>query len=130
PPPPGAYDQSCNGGVPAYGGGDSFVTKLNSSGTALVYSTYIGGSLNDPVWATSIAIDECGNAYVTGGTDSVDFPTTPGAYDRTYNGNQDGWVAKLNSSGSNLAYSTYLGGTGQDSTYYFSAIAVDSSGKA
>ena len=59
-----------------------------------------------------IAVDGRGRAYVTGRTSSADYPTTPGAFDRTFNGSCDAFVTKLNASGSALAYSTFLGGTG------------------
>jgi hypothetical protein len=117
---------------PAYGGGyDGFVTELNSSGSALVYSTYLGGS--DWEQANHIAVDSSGSAYVTGITQSTDFPTTPGAFQTVCNGGsgcstyQDAFVAKLNPSGTALVYSTYLGGSNYDGGY---GIAVDSSGNA
>ena len=103
------------------GATDVFVTKLNSSGS-LVYSTYLGGSRPD--WGYGIAVDSSGNAYVTGLTDSTDFPTTQNAFQRTFIG--DAFVTKLNPSGS-LVYSTYLGGSGMD---WGRGIAVDSSGNA
>src|SRR5437870_4048506 len=87
---------------------DAFVTKLNPTGSALVYSTYLGGvDVND---ALSIAVDAAGNAYVTGQTTSHDFPTTPGAFSRTSGGANDAFVTKLNATGSALVYSTYPGG--------------------
>jgi hypothetical protein len=106
-----------------YGGGiDAFVTKLNAAGSALVYSTYLGGSNYD--YAYGIAIDAPGNAYVTGLTDSADFPTTPGAFQTTY---AEIFVSKLSAAGSALVYSTFLGGGVYDSGY---SIAVDASGNA
>ena len=68
----------------AYGGGagDGFVTKLNDTGTAFAYSTYVGGAGED--WGNGIAVDAAGNAYVTGRTYSADFPTTAGAFDTTW----------------------------------------------
>ncbi len=105
------------------GSDDAFVTKLNATGSALVYSTYLGGTLDDDAFA--IAVDSAGNAYVTGGTESTDFPTTAGAFDTTHNGLADVFVTKLNVAGSTLAYSTYLGGTGSEAAR---AIAVDPSG--
>ena len=102
---------------------DAFVTKLNSSGTALVYSTYLGGTALD--WAYDIAIDNFGNAYVAGGTESNNFPTTAGAYDETFNGASDAFVAKLNAAGSALIFSTYLGGNHVDGA---NGIALDFSG--
>ncbi|NMO95095.1 SBBP repeat-containing protein [Paenibacillus lemnae] len=118
PTTPGAFDTS--------GESDAFITKLNSNGSALVYSTYLGGRSNIDI-SYSIAVDESGNAYVTGLTQSDDFPTTPGAYDVTFNGLEDAFVTKLNSSGSALVYSTYLGGSGIDEGY---GIAVDILGNA
>ena len=91
----------------------------------LVYSTYLGGSGEER--GLGIAVDGAGNAYVTGYTGSTDFPATPGAYDTTYNGGYDGFVAKLDGSGTALVYATYLGGSGGDSGY---GIAVDVSGNA
>ncbi|MFZ3375368.1 MAG: SBBP repeat-containing protein, partial [Chthoniobacterales bacterium] len=127
----GAFDRTYKGtgGFP-YGGGDVFVTKLNSSGSALVYSTYLGGRKDEPIFGSSIAIDSAGYAYVTGTTDSPDFPVTPGAFQSTLKGVENVFVTKLNKSGSDLVYSTYLGGTGQDDTDFYSSIAVDSSGNA
>ena len=92
---------------------DAFVTKLNASGSALAYSTYLGGSADESV-PFGIAVDRSFNAYVTSRTFSSDFPTTPDAFDSTLGGTQDAFVTKLNPSGSALAYSTYLGGSGTD----------------
>jgi hypothetical protein len=127
----GAFDRTYNGdsGYP-FGGGDVFVTKLNSGGTALVYSTFLGGTLDEPIFGSSIAVDSAGYAYVTGTTDSPDFPVTPGAYQTTLRGVEDVFITKLNRNGSGLVYSTYLGGSGQDDTDFYSSIAIDSSGNA
>jgi hypothetical protein len=96
-----------------YGGGtDAFVTKLNVAGSALVYSTYLGGD-NYEV-GLSIAVDALGNADVTGYTQSANFPTTPGAFQTTFGGGSDAFVTKLNAGGSALVYSTYLGGSDGD----------------
>ncbi len=110
-----------------FGGGaeDVFVTKLNPTGSALVYSTYLGGSGQD--CGFGIAVDASGNAYVTGFTESANFPTTAGAFQTTYGGFTDAFVTKLNPTGSALVYSTYLGGSGFDSG---NGIAVDASGNA
>jgi hypothetical protein len=114
----GAYDTSSNG---AY---DVFVTKLNPTGSLLTYSTYLGGSSDDSV-AAGVAVDGNGSAYLTGGTQSSNFPTTPGAYDTTPNGGfSDTYIAKLSPNGSSLAYSTFLPGGGT------SGIAVDAAGSA
>jgi hypothetical protein len=114
---PGAFDTTLNGS------NDSFVIKLNAGGSALEYSTYLGGSWTDG--GSGIAVDEIGNAYVTGVTNSSDFPTTMGVFDNTYNGSTDIFVTKINSNGSALIYSTYLGGTASDCS---NDIVVDSSG--
>ena len=91
-------------------GEDAFVTKLNANGTALVYSTYLGGSSNDH--GTSIALDGSGDAYITGGTYSTDFPTTAGAYQTTFPGSGGTtFLTKLNPTGTALVYSTFLGGS-------------------
>jgi Beta-propeller repeat len=111
---------------PTSGGSyDAFVTKLNSAGSALIYSTYLGGS--DFEEGYGIALDAAGNAYITGLTGSNNFPTTTGAFQTTYGGNGYAFVAKINSSGSTLVYSTYLGGNGGERAV---AIAVDQSGSA
>jgi Beta-propeller repeat len=90
---------------------DAFVTKLNETGSALVYSTYLGGS---GVEAGLRIADRFGNAYVTGSTDSLNFPITAGAAQSTFGGTQDAFITKLNETGSALTYSTYLGGSGGD----------------
>src|SRR5262249_49788457 len=95
---------------PAYGGGsyDAFVAKVDASGSALVYSTYLGGSSDEE--GDDIAVDAQGNAYVTGYTASDNFPTdTPLQVAR--GGGSDAFVTKVNASGSALVYSTYLGGS-------------------
>ncbi len=108
---------------------DVFVTKLNPTGSAPVYSTYIGGSGGDS--GTGIAVDSAGNAYVTGGTNSANFPTTAGAFQTTFvnafDTDTDAFVTKLDSTGSTLVYSTYLGGSSTESG---AGIAVDASGSA
>jgi Bacterial Ig-like domain (group 3)/Beta-propeller repeat len=111
----------------AQGGyGDAFVAKLSATGTALVYSTYLGGSFAE--YGHHIAVDSAGNAYVTGDTGSTDFPTTTNAVQPVYGGpNSDAFVSKLNPTGSALVYSTYLGGSGEDYGY---DIALDSAGNA
>ena len=113
-----------------FGGGyDAFVTKLSANGSALVYSTYLGGSSNDESWG--IAVDGGGNAYVTGWSTSTDFPTTENAFQKTIGGKNgrepDAIVAKLNAAGSALVYSTYLGGKQLD---YGFGIAIDGDGNA
>ena len=87
---------------------NAFVTKFNAAGSALVYSTYLGGSGVD--LATGIAVDSDGEAYVTGHTASTDFPTA-GAFQGSLQGEQSAFVTKLSSTGGSLVYSTYLGGS-------------------
>jgi hypothetical protein len=106
------------------GGGDAFVSQLNPTGSALVYSTYLGGSDFDN--GNGIALDSSGNAYVTGETLSTNFPTM-NPFQPTNAGGTDAFVAKFNPAGSTLIYSTYLGGSGEDQGY---GITVDSSGSA
>jgi len=104
------------------GGGDAFVAKLNPTGSALVYWTYLGGSGQDA--GSGLAVDASGNAYITGLTFSSDFPTA-NPLQATLGGSSDAFVAKLNPAGSALVYSTYLGGSGQE---FGQGIAVDGSG--
>jgi hypothetical protein len=113
--------RTCDG-CPTYN--DAFVAKFNATGSALVYSTYLGGS-NSNI-GSGIAVDRWGNAYVTGFTDSTDFPTM-NPLQATFGGDQDIFVAEINPTGSALVYSTYLGGSKSD---IGSGIAVDSSGNA
>jgi hypothetical protein len=105
---------------------DVFVTKLNTTGSALVYSTYLGGGTVNGYGThsggTSIAVDASGDAYVTGWTDSTSFPTT-NPVQATNAGGMDSFVTELNPSGSGLLFSTSLGGSGNDYGY---GIAVDS----
>lgn len=100
---------------PIFGGGsnDGFVAKLNAAGSALVYSSFLGGSSLFEEKILGIAVDSSGNAYVTGMTSSTDFPTTIGAFQPAFGGGSSrAFVAKVNSAGTNLVYSTYLGGNG------------------
>jgi len=116
----GAFQTTLGGSV------NAFVTKLNPTGSAPLYSTYLGGSGMDA--AQGIAVDSLGNAYVSGYTDSGDFPTTLGAFQTTFGGGTDAFVTKLNPAGiAPLIYSTYLGGSGNDVGY---GIAVDAAGNA
>ena len=113
------------------GGGDAFVTKINATGNALVYSTYLGGSGVERGYG--IAVDDSGNAYVTGHTNSVngpgDFPTSA-ALQPQNGGSYDAFVTKLNVAGNGLVYSTYLGGDASEYSLYGGDIAVDSTGSA
>src|SRR5262249_50685188 len=106
-----------------YADSDVFVAKLDASGSSLLYGTFLGGYSGQT--ARAIAVDASGAALVTGLTWSPDFPTTPGAYDTTFNGVGDAFVAKLDASGSRLLYGTFLGGSSDDSA---PAIALDASG--
>ncbi len=109
---------------------DAFVTKLGPQGTNLVYSTYLGGGERDA--GNAIAVDSSGHAYVAGFTDSVDFPVVTNraagarrVVQRAMGGVQDAFVVKLGVAGTNLDFSTYLGGAGQDNAL---GIAVDADG--
>jgi hypothetical protein len=111
------------------GKGNAFVSKLNAGGSALIYSTYIGGlNGNDGDGGLAIAIDNEGSAYIAGYSGSSDFPTTANAFQSANRGSRDAVVFKLNPSGTALVYSTYLGGSGVDLGAY--DIAVDDSGAA
>ncbi len=104
-----AFDTTFNGGE--Y---DCFVTRLNSSGSQLIYSTYLGGSGNYDD-GDGIVNDGSGGCYITGNTVSANFPTTANAYDTTFHGGStvagDCFIAHLSNTGSNLLYSTFLGGS-------------------
>ncbi len=123
---PKAFQTICNGGTNCGDYTDAFVTKLSSSGSALIYSTYLGGSNNDTNGLGAIAVDGAGHAYITGETSSSDFPTSPGAFQTVYRGAADAYVTKLNSAGSALVYSTYLGGGDYDVSL---GIVVDGAGE-
>ena len=121
--------------VVPFDAGDAFIAKFAATNQAMVYSTYLGGKLDE--LPTSIAVDSSGSAYIAGHTLSTDFPTTTGAYQRVNRGSNlnenifwnfgDGFISKLNPAGNQLVYSTLLGGTGDD---FISAIALDSTGAA
>ncbi len=118
----GAFDTSVNGNV------DAFVARVNPNAqrsASLLYSTYLGGSGIE--YGRGIAVDAGGNAYVAGYTQSLDFPTTAGAFDTSANGSNDVFVSKLTPTGNALVYSTFLGGVASDTGF---AIAVDASGDA
>ena len=105
---------------------DAFVTKLSAAGSSLVYSTYLGGS-GSVENGRDIVVDDSGEAYVTGFTDSNDFPTVNPPFQNVNGGGRDAFVTKLNPNGTALVYSTYLGGSGDDGG---EGIAVDTSGSA
>jgi Beta-propeller repeat len=119
---PGAFDASA-------AGSDAFVTKLKRDGSGPVYSTYVGGSAieNGEGAYPNIAIDAAGDAFVAGTTGSADFPTTEGAYDRTINGIEDAFVAKLDPSGTRLLAGTLFGAPPFN---YVTGLAVDPQGNA
>ncbi len=102
----GAYDQTHNGSS------DTFIAKLNSTGSALSFATFLGGSSYEEGY--SIALGGSGAVYLAGLTSSSNFPATSGAFDTGYNSNYDAYFAKLNATGSNLVYASYLGGAGYD----------------
>ncbi len=107
------------------GSRDAFVTKLDVTGQTLIYSTYLGGDDDD--FGEDIVIDANGNVYVTGGTASTNFPTQNPLQANHGGGTNDAFVAKLDTNGTKLVYSTYLGGEGKDVAY---GIAVDGAGNA
>jgi hypothetical protein len=116
------------------GAWDGYVAKLNMDGSALLYSTYLGGMGGDLV--SGIVVDQTGKVYVTGGAASTDFPTTPDAWDRVCENcetdvSEDGFVAKLNTDGSDLIYSTFIGGSVTPAyPERFDSIAIDDVGNA
>ena len=109
-----------------HGDRDAFVAKLNADGTDLIYATYLGGSGYSDV-GQAIAVDGAGNAYVTGYTESSDFPASADAAYPTTHGQGDAFVVKLTADGTDLVYGTYLGGTSYDQGR---GIAVDRTGNA
>jgi hypothetical protein len=114
----GAFDRT-NGGI------DAFVTKLDPTGVALSYSTFLGGRGVDR--GLGIAVNGLGAAYITGQTDTGGFPTTGGAFDQTQDAGFDAFVTKLGPTGASLSYSTFLGGSGHEVGF---GIAVDGFGAA
>ena len=126
---PGAFQTAISSVYPT-----AFVTELNPTGSALVYSTYLGGSGGNDAgggagdYGHGIAVDSSGDAYVTGNTYSTNFPVTPGAFQTTKNSvYTTTFVTELNPTGSALVYSTYLGGNEQDYSY---GVAVNGVGNA
>jgi len=113
---------------PVFGGGGAFVAKFNPAALgqqSLVYSTFLGAKGVDG--GSGIAVDADGEAYVTGFTSSADFPTTAEAFQPVFGGGDDAFVAKLDSNGAELVFSSYLGGSGIDGG---SGIALDPRGNA
>jgi hypothetical protein len=123
PTTPGVFEAT----VPAPGQRSAFITKMAWNGRSVIYSTYFGGTNCSETFPTGIRVDGSGNAYITGSTDCTDLPVTSGAYQGSYGGSVDDFVAKLNATGTALVYSTYLGGTGNERA---GGIAVDSAGNA
>ncbi|UCH89637.1 MAG: SBBP repeat-containing protein [Thermoplasmata archaeon] len=109
-----ANDTTYNGGT------DAFALKLNPSGTALVYSTFIGAEGADICY--DMELDNTNNVYIAGETNSVNFTVTPGANDTTINGKYDAYVLKLDQTGSTIVYATFIGGSGHD---FFHGIGID-----
>ena len=104
---------------------DAFVSKLSQNGTSLVYSTYFGGTV--ATYAQDIAVDKQGCAYMTGSVGSANLPVTPGVFQPSSGGGYDAFVTKFSADGTNLVYSSYLGGSSVDNGY---SIAVDGAGCA
>jgi hypothetical protein len=114
---------NCNSATD-YQCGDVFVAKINATGSALLWATYLGGSDKESVNAIAVTSS---NVFVAGRTNSTNFPTTAGAFQRTLKGTHNGFVTKLNSTGTGLAYSTLLGGSAKDEV---GGLAIESSGNA
>jgi uncharacterized protein (TIGR03437 family) len=121
------------GGNQYFPGGDAFVAKINSTGTALLYSTYLGGSKDD--WAVGVAVDSGGKVWVSGATLSSDFPVSADAAQSKYGGGNpiakfptgDAWVAQLDVAGASMVYGTFLGGKADE---YATSVVLDSAGNA
>jgi hypothetical protein len=123
--------QSTNRGAPQFA--NAFATKFNATGTALIYSTYLGGSGGSGLdRGNGIAVDAQGNAYVIGTAHSSDFPTANAFQDQLKGSFGNAFLTKFNAAGSGLVYSTYLGGSGNGQGYgdTGSGIAVDRHGSA
>lgn len=112
-------------GAVSHDGGNVFVQKVKADGSAVLWRAILGGAKTES--ADAVAVDSAGAVYVAGSTDSLDFPTTEGAFQRTPQGLSDGFVAKLSADGKKLEYCTYLGGAKND---WLNAIAVDAQGQA
>lgn len=118
----GAFDETYNLNI------DAFCTNMIGNGTKLLWSTYLGGSEND--FGHGVRLGAGGVVNLTGGTGSANFPATAGAYDTTFNGAHDIWIARLTADGSNLIYSTFLGGASDDGTHGGQAISMTPAGQA
>lgn len=118
-----AFDKTCGGCPDSH---DAFVSELNATGTALQFSTFLGGKADDIGYG--IAFDTHENVYVAGETSSLDFPITPGAAQRRYGGaGGDAFIVRMDPTGSHLGYATYLGGSSVDEA---NGVAVDAAGNA
>jgi len=122
-PTANAFQSSYAGG----GSGDAFVAKLSPAGDALLYATYLGGSASSD-YAHGVAVDASGAAYVSGVTYSTDFPIKDALQSSYAGGDGNAFVTKLSPAGDSLAYSTFLGGSGDDD--FLTRIAIDASGAA
>lgn len=118
-------DFKATDGAVSQEGGNAFVQKVKADGSAVLWRALLGGSKDEE--ASAVAVDAAGAVYVAGWTSSLDLPTTEGAFQRTPQGNEDGFVTKLSADGKKLEYCTYLGGGKND---WLNAIAVDSLGQA
>ncbi len=135
----GAFQQNYGAGLTGTGNANAasngFITKLNPSGTGLVYSSYLGGSTMDAGIGIALDSSSLPEAYVTGGTLSSDFPNT-NAFQAALDGNSDAFIAEVNTNATGLAYSSYLGGNGDENydattgSFFGGGIAVDSSANA
>src|SRR5262249_1301967 len=104
------------------GSGDAFVTRLNAAGSAVIFSTLLGGAGTEGI--SGLALDTAANIYLAGGTSSTDFPMTPTAFDSTFNGGvTDAFIAKFNPGATALLYSTFLGGSDNEGA---ADLAIDS----
>lgn len=133
----GAYQTSGGDGFPNYDYADAFVTELNPDATDAIYSTFLGGHYNtfacdvcEGARASAIALSSTGYVFVTGSTDIPDFPTTPGAFQRSLPGECAAFVTKLAPAGRHVAYSTYLGGGGKNISTDGTGIGIDNSNNA
>jgi hypothetical protein len=118
-----AFSKTYSGGAGMLGGGDAVIVKLNPTGTALEYASYFGGRGDER--GNSVAMDSGGNIWLSGETNSEDFPTTPNAYCRKNNGGSDCFFLKINPLTGKLLYSSMLGGSKTDN---YASIAVSPSG--
>jgi len=126
-PPPASWFNGAYQSTPR-GGTDTGIMKISSDGSQVLWATYFGGSGDESI-SSSIRVADNGDAYLMGSTTSADMPTTAGAHDRTLSGSHDFFLARFTAAGSNLAYATYLGGSG-DEFVGQNNLAVDSQGNA